>query len=54
MGILILGAGAVGEYYGARLMQIGADITFLVRPDKQLLLQERGLVLETSEETLEV
>ncbi len=32
MRILILGAGAVGGYYGARLIQAGADVTFLVRP----------------------
>ena len=31
MRILILGAGAVGGYYGARLSQVGADVTFLVR-----------------------
>ena len=32
MRILILGAGAVGGYYSARLIQVGADVTFLVRP----------------------
>ena len=29
--ILILGAGAVGGYFGARLHQAGADVTFLLR-----------------------
>jgi len=32
MKILIVGAGAIGGYYGARLLQAGADVTFLVRP----------------------
>ena len=29
--ILILGAGAVGGYWGARLTQAGVDTTFLLR-----------------------
>ena len=29
--ILILGAGAVGGYWGARLHQAGVDVTFLLR-----------------------
>jgi ketopantoate reductase len=29
--ILIVGAGAVGGYYGGRLAQAGRDVTFLVR-----------------------
>ena len=31
MRILIVGAGAVGGYFGARLAQAGRDVTFLVR-----------------------
>ncbi|MEM9139942.1 MAG: ketopantoate reductase family protein [Pseudomonadota bacterium] len=31
MRILFLGAGAVGGYFGGRLVQAGADVTFLVR-----------------------
>ena len=31
MKILILGAGAVGGYFGGRLHQSGADVTFLLR-----------------------
>ena len=38
MRILILGAGAVGGHYGARLIQVGAEVTFLVRPERQILL----------------
>jgi 2-dehydropantoate 2-reductase len=32
MRILIVGAGATGGYFGARLAQAGRDVTFLVRP----------------------
>ena len=34
MKVLILGAGAVGGYFGGRLVQAGADVTFLVRPQR--------------------
>jgi 2-polyprenyl-6-methoxyphenol hydroxylase-like FAD-dependent oxidoreductase len=33
MQILVVGAGAVGGYFGARLAQAGRDVTFLVRPN---------------------
>ena len=36
MKILILGAGAVGGYFGARLHQSGADVTFLLREPRPL------------------
>ncbi len=32
MRVLILGAGAVGGYFGARLAAANVDVTFLVRP----------------------
>jgi len=38
--ILILGAGAVGGYFGARLIESGADVTFLVRKKRSQLLEE--------------
>ena len=31
MRILVLGAGATGGYFGGRLVQVGGDVTFLVR-----------------------
>ncbi|ARP81643.1 2-dehydropantoate 2-reductase [Bordetella genomosp. 8] len=43
MKILVVGAGAIGGYYGARLLEAGADVTFLVRPRRAALLRERGL-----------
>src|ERR1700759_2581042 len=34
MRILIVGAGAIGGYFGGRMLQAGRDITFLVRPQR--------------------
>jgi 2-dehydropantoate 2-reductase len=45
MRILIVGAGAVGGFFGARLARAGVDITFLVRPDRAASLAEDGLAL---------
>jgi 2-dehydropantoate 2-reductase len=43
MKILVLGAGAVGGYFGGRLVQAGADVTFLVRPKRAELMRKEGL-----------
>lgn len=43
MRILVLGAGAVGGYFGGRLAQKGADVTFLVRPKRAEALARDGL-----------
>ncbi|GIF73880.1 ketopantoate reductase family protein [Asanoa siamensis] len=43
MRILVIGAGAVGGYFGARLARAGRDVTFLVRPRRAADLAERGL-----------
>lgn len=45
MRFLVLGAGGVGGYFGGRLAEAGADVTFLVRPPRAALLRERGLVI---------
>jgi 2-dehydropantoate 2-reductase len=47
MRILVLGAGAVGGYFGGRLAAAGADVTFLVRPARAAALNERGLIIES-------
>ncbi len=41
--ILVVGAGAVGGYFGARLVQAGQDVTFLVRAARASEIAERGL-----------
>jgi 2-dehydropantoate 2-reductase len=43
MGILVVGAGAVGGLFGARLSQAGRPVTFLVRERRAAQLRERGL-----------
>lgn len=43
MRILVLGAGAIGGYFGGRLAAAGGDVTFLVRPKRRGQLQQDGL-----------
>jgi 2-dehydropantoate 2-reductase len=43
MKILVMGAGAVGAYYGARLQQAGEDVVFCARGENLRALRERGL-----------
>ena len=43
MRILIVGAGAVGGYFGGRLAQAGRDATFLVRPSRSRQFTRDGL-----------
>lgn len=43
MRVLMLGAGALGGYFGGRLAQAGGDVTFLVRPARGRALAEHGL-----------
>ncbi|SEO94498.1 2-dehydropantoate 2-reductase [Rhodospirillales bacterium URHD0017] len=47
MKILILGAGAVGGYWGARLTQAGIDTTFLLREKRAELVRRSGLVVKS-------
>src|SRR5437667_5429359 len=45
MRILIVGAGAVGGYFGGRLAEAGRDVTFLVRGPRANRLAEGGLTV---------
>jgi 2-dehydropantoate 2-reductase len=47
MKILVLGAGAVGGYFGGRLAQTGADVSFLVRERRAEQLEREGLVVKS-------
>src|SRR5262245_54995125 len=47
MRILVLGAGGVGGYFGARLIQAGGDVTFLVRPRRARQIADAGLAVES-------
>jgi 2-dehydropantoate 2-reductase len=42
-----VGAGATGGYFGGRLASAGKDVTFLVRPGRQAVLQQRGLRIKS-------
>jgi 2-dehydropantoate 2-reductase len=46
MRILMIGAGALGGYFGARLLEAGRDVTFLVRPQRAAKLK-RGLFVKS-------
>lgn len=43
MRILVLGAGGIGGYFGARMQAAGGDVTFLVRPARAAQLRASGL-----------
>ncbi|WP_298106709.1 2-dehydropantoate 2-reductase [Bradyrhizobium sp.] len=47
MRILVVGAGAIGGYFGGRLLQAGRDVTFLVRAKRATELARDGLVIKS-------
>jgi 2-dehydropantoate 2-reductase len=47
MRIVVLGAGAVGGYFGGRLPEATKDVTFLVRPSRAGTLAECGLTVSS-------
>jgi 2-dehydropantoate 2-reductase len=47
MRILVVGAGAIGGYFGGRLLAAGQDVTFLVRPKRAAELASAGLVIRS-------
>ena len=48
MRILVVGAGAIGGYFGGRLIEAGRDVTVLVRPRRAAELAANGLVLKSA------
>src|SRR5256885_2733157 len=48
MRTLVVGTGAVGGYYGAKLARAGHDVVFTARGENLLALQKSGLRLESS------
>ncbi|HEX3972663.1 MAG TPA: ketopantoate reductase family protein [Stellaceae bacterium] len=47
MKVVSLGAGAIGGYFGGRLVEGGCDVTFLVREGRKAGLQKDGLRIES-------
>ncbi len=48
MRILVVGAGAIGGYFGGRLLQHEREVTFLVRAKRAAMLSQHGLVIRSS------
>ncbi|WP_439548684.1 2-dehydropantoate 2-reductase [Falsiroseomonas sp.] len=48
MRMLVLGAGALGGYFGGRAMQRGLDVAFLVRPARAAALARDGLRIRST------
>lgn len=51
--IAIVGAGAIGSYYGGKLAQFGRDVHFLLRSDYKAV-RERGLRLRSKAENIHI
>ncbi len=47
MKFLVVGAGALGGYFGARLLDAGQDVTFLVRAGRAAQLKQHGLRIKS-------
>jgi 2-dehydropantoate 2-reductase len=47
MRILVVGAGAIGGYFGGRLLEAKQDVTFLVRPRRAAELANSGLEMRS-------
>lgn len=54
MKILIVGAGAIGGYFGGRLLEKGEDVTFLVREGRKNILQQTGLKIQSKHGDLQL
>ena len=48
MRTLVVGAGALGGYFGGRLLEAKRDVTFLVRPKRAAQLAQNGLQIRSS------
>lgn len=54
MRIAVMGAGAVGGYFGALLARAGHDVSFIARGAHMQAMRERGLVLDDPRGRIEV
>jgi 2-dehydropantoate 2-reductase len=50
MRVLVMGAGGVGGYFGARLARVGHEVTFVARGAHLAAMQERGLEVRDRDE----
>ena len=54
MKILVVGAGAIGGYFGGRMLHAGGDVTFLVRSRRARELARDGLVIKSPQGDLTI
>src|SRR6266436_6267658 len=47
MRVLVVGAGAIGGYFGGRLLEAGRDVSFLVRSRRAAELARTGLEIRS-------
>ena len=47
MRVLVVGAGALGGYFGGRLVEAGKDVAFLVRAPRAEQIARHGLQIES-------
>jgi 2-dehydropantoate 2-reductase len=47
MKILVMGTGAIGAYFGARLQEVGEEVIFCARDKNLLALKDRGLQVQS-------
>jgi 2-dehydropantoate 2-reductase len=47
--IIVLGAGAIGAYYGGQLSRAGHEVTLYARGDNLAVIRQRGLEIRTPE-----
>ncbi len=52
--ILMVGAGSVGGFFGARLAQHHSDVSFLLRPNTLAAVKQNGLTIRSAEGTVTV
>ncbi len=50
----IVGSGAVGSYYGARLARSGCDVVFLLRSDWEVVMRRGFSIEEQTEESFQI
>lgn len=53
MNILVLGAGALGAYFGGRMLEAGLDVSFFVREKRATQLKKEGLNITSPEGNFE-
>ncbi|MFD1020790.1 ketopantoate reductase family protein [Thalassobacillus hwangdonensis] len=54
MKIVVIGAGALGAYFGARWEEAGHDVTFYVRERRAAQLKEHGILLHSTQGDYEI